>query len=139
MSLDREPLPAPGSILRPVFDFVWRPVRSVARALTQDTIKPLEETERDTLNAVKSIDRVTESIERHVEVIETLATSVGPLTESVDRLNETMRGLVEVLAPVAAAEHEVQRAEHGVEEAEHFFGFRRHKKLPEPEAPPPES
>jgi hypothetical protein len=74
-----------------VFDFVLKPVRSVVQALNEDTVKPLEQTERETLDAVKAIDRATQSIEHHVEVIETLATSVGPLTASVDRLTETMR------------------------------------------------
>jgi hypothetical protein len=117
-----------------VFDFVLRPVRSVARALDQDALKPLEETERETLDAVRALDRTTESIERHVEVIETLATSVGPLTESVDRLNETVRDLVAVLAPLAAAEHGIQHAEADAERVEHFLRFRRHNKPVEPEA-----
>lgn len=122
-----------------MFDFVWRPVRSVAQALSQDALKPLEETERETLNAIKAIDRATESIEHHVEVIETLATSVGPLTESVDRLNETVRDLVAALAPIVAVEHEVRRAEQGVEQVERVFRFRRHKNLAEPETTAPES
>jgi uncharacterized protein YoxC len=121
-----------------VFDFVLKPVRSVVRALNEDTVKPLEQTERETLDAVKAIDRATASIEHHVEVIETLATSVGPLTTSVDRLTETMRELVEVLGPLAAAEREFHRAEHDAERAEHFLGFRRHRKAPEPDPPAPE-
>jgi len=130
-----------------VFDFVLRPVRSVVRAVNQDALKPLEETEHETLEAVRALDRATESIEHHVQVIETLATSVGPLTESVDRLTETMQDLVKMLGPMAGAEREMQRAEHGVQEAEHFFGFRRHRKAVDPgatpaveaEARPPES
>jgi hypothetical protein len=122
----------------PVFDFVLKPVRSVVRVLNEDAVKPLEETERDTLDAVRAIDRATESIEHHVEVIETLATSVGPLTASVDRLTETMVDLVAVLGPLAAAEHEIHRAEHGVEQAERFLAFRRHRKVNEPGASPPE-
>ena len=73
--------------------------------MNEDALKPLEETERETLDAIRAIDNATESIEHHVEVIETLATSVGPLTESVDRLTETMRDLVQMLAPIAGAEH----------------------------------
>jgi uncharacterized protein YoxC len=111
-----------------VFDFVLRPVRSVVRVLNEDAVKPLEETERETLDAVSAIDRATQSIEHHVEVIETLATSVAPLTASVDRLTETMRDLVEVLGPLAAAEREIHRAEHDVEHAGRFFGSRRHRK-----------
>jgi uncharacterized protein YoxC len=121
-----------------VFDFVVRPVRSVARALNQDALRPLEETERETLDAIRAIDRATESIEHHVEVIETLATSVAPLTESVERLNQTVRDLVEVLAPLAAAEHEVQRAERGAEQVEHFLRFRRHGTATDPETPAPD-
>jgi hypothetical protein len=111
-----------------VFDFVLKPVRSAVRALDQDALRPLEETEHETLEAVKALERVTESIEHHVEVIESLATSVGPLTDSVDRLTDTMQELVKMLGPIAGAEREMQRAEHGVQEAEHFFGFRRHRK-----------
>lgn len=115
-----------------MFGFVLRPARSALRALNEDALKPLEDTERETLDAVHAIDHATESIEHHVEVIETLATSVGPLTDSVDRLTETMRDLVQILAPIAGAEHEAQRAEH-------FFGFHRHKEPAEPKAGPPES
>jgi uncharacterized protein YoxC len=122
-----------------VFDFVLKPVRSALRVLNEDTVKPLEQTERETLGAVRVIELATESIEHHVAVIETLATSVGPLTASVDSLNETMRDLVEVLAPLAAAEHEFHRAEHGVEQAEHFLRFRRHRRLAEPDTSGPES
>jgi hypothetical protein len=125
--------------LTSVFDFVLRPVRSVARALNEDALKPVEETERETLDAVRAIDRATQSIERHVEVIEILATSVGPLTASVDRLNETMRELVEVLAPLAGAERGVERAEHETEQVERFLRHRRHKHPAEPEAGPPPS
>jgi uncharacterized protein YoxC len=121
-----------------VFDFVLKPVRSALQVLNEDTVKPLEETERETLDAVKAIEHATQAIEHHVEVIETLATSVGPLTSSVDRLNETMRDLVEVLGPLAAAEHEFHRAEHGVEQAEHFLRFRRRRTISEPGAPTPE-
>ena len=119
-----------------MFDFVLRPVRSVVRALDQDALKPLEETEHETLEAVKTLERVTASIEHHVEVIESLATSVGPLPESVDRLTDTMQELVKMLGPIAGAEREVQRAGHELEHAEHFFGFRRHRKPDEPEAGP---
>lgn len=76
-----------------MFDFVLRPARSVVRVLNEDAIKPLEQTERETADAIRAIDHATQSIEHHVEVIETLATSVGPLTQSVDRLTETMRDL----------------------------------------------
>jgi uncharacterized protein YoxC len=117
-----------------VFDFVMRPVKSVVRVLNEDAMKPLEQTERETLDAVRAIDHATESIERHVEVIETLATSVGPLTESVDRLTDTMQDLVRLLGPLAGAEREVQRAEDEIEHAEHFFGFGRRRKAVEPEA-----
>jgi uncharacterized protein YoxC len=113
-----------------VFDFVLRPVKSVVRVLNEDAMKPLEQTERETLDAVRAIDHATESIERHVEVIETLATSVGPLTESVDRLTDTMQDLVKLLGPLAGAEREVQHAEQEIENAEHFFGFRRHQRKP---------
>ena len=88
--------------------------------MDQDALRPLEETERETLEAVEALERVTESIEHHVEVIEGLATSVGPLTESVNQLTATMQQLVELLGPMAAAEREVHKAEH-------FFGLRRHK------------
>ena len=115
-----------------MFDFVLKPVRSVVKAIDQDALRPLEETEHETLDAVKALERATESIEHHVEVIETLATSVGPLTESVDRLTDTMQDLVKMLGPIAGAEREMQRAGHGVQDAEHFFGFRRHRKPVEP-------
>lgn len=72
-----------------MFDFVLKPVRSMVRAVNEDALRPLEQTEHQTLEAVKALDRATESIEHHIEVIETLATSVGPLTESVDRLTDT--------------------------------------------------
>lgn len=121
-----------------MFDFVLKPVRSALQVLNENTVKPLEETERETLGAVKAIEHATQSIERHVEVIETLATSVAPLTSSVDRLNETMRDLVEVLGPLAAVEHEFHSAERGVEEAEHFLGLRRRRKVSEPDTPTPE-
>ena len=45
-----------------------KPVRSVVRAMDQDALRPLEETEHETLEAVKALERVTDSIERHVEV-----------------------------------------------------------------------
>jgi len=61
----------------------------MVRAVNEDALRPLEQTEHQTLEAVKALDRATESIEHHIEVIETLATSVGPLTESVDRLTDT--------------------------------------------------
>jgi uncharacterized protein YoxC len=123
----------------PVFDFVLRPVRSVVRAVNEDALRPLEETEHETLDAVKALERATDSIEHHVEVIETLATSVGPLTESVERLTDTMQDLVKMLGPIAGAEREARRAEQGVEHVEHMFGFRRHRKPPEPEAGPADS
>ena len=119
-----------------MFDFVLKPVRSVVRVLNADALRPLEETERETLDAVTALERATDSIEHHVEVIETLATSVGPLTESVDRLTDTMQDLVKMLAPIAGAEHEVQRAGQELENAEHFFGFRRQRKRSEPEVGP---
>jgi hypothetical protein len=122
-----------------VFDFVLKPVRSVVRAANQDALKPLVQTERETLEGIEALERATASIEHHVEVIETLATSVGPLTASVDRLTSTMQDLVKMLGPIAAAEQEMQRAEHGVQEAEHFFGFRRHKQPAEPDAGATES
>ena len=122
-----------------MFDFVLRPVRSAARALNADALRPLEETEHETLDAVRALERATESIEHHVEVIETLATSVGPLTESVDRLTDTMQDLVKMLGPLAGAEHEVQRAGQELEHAEHFFGFRRQRKRPGPEVGPTET
>ena len=100
--------------------------------MNEDALRPLEETEHETLDAVRALERATESIEHHVEVIETLATSVGPLTASVDRLTDTMQDLVKMLGPIAGAEHEVQRAEQEVEHVEHVFGFRRHRKAPEP-------
>ena len=117
-----------------MFDFVLKPVRSVFRAVNDDALGPLEQTERETLEGVKALERATDSIERHVEVIESLATSVGPLTESVDRLTATMQDLVKMLAPISGMENEMERAEHGVQAAEHVFGFRRHKKPAEPEA-----
>ena len=58
-----------------MFDFVLKPVRSFVRAVNEDALSPLEQTEHQTLEAVKALERVTESIEHHVEVIETLATS----------------------------------------------------------------
>jgi hypothetical protein len=117
-----------------VFDFVLKPVRSAVRAVNADALRPLEQTERETLEGVEALERATASIEHHVEVIESLATSVGPLTESVERLTDTMQDLVKMLAPIAAMERDMGRAEHGVQEAEHFFGFRRHNKQGEPEA-----
>jgi len=122
-----------------VFDFVLRPVRSVVRAVNEDALRPIEQTEHETLEGVQALEHATASIERHVEVIETLATSVGPLTESVDRLTETMQDLVKMLGPLAGVEREVGRAEHGVQEAEHFFGFRRQTKAAEPDAGDTES
>lgn len=122
-----------------MFDFVLKPVRSAVRAVNTDALRPLEQTERDTLEGVQALERATASIERHVEVIESLATSVGPLTDSVDRLTDTMQDLVKMLEPIAAMEHDMGRAEHGVQEAEHFFGFRRHKKQVEPGEGPTET
>ena len=55
-----------------MFDFVLRPARSIVRVLNEDALKPLEQTEHETLDAVKTIDDVTKSIEHHVEVIEIL-------------------------------------------------------------------
>jgi methyl-accepting chemotaxis protein len=115
-----------------VFGFVLRPFGDFIRALNQDAVRPLEETERETLGAVRAIEEATDSIERHVEVIETLATSVGPLTDSVDRLNATLHDIVAVLAPVAGAEDEVRSAEQEVERAAHLFRFRHHDPPPEP-------
>ena len=117
-----------------MFDFVLRPVRAVVRAVNDDALSPLEETEHETLEGVRALERATESIEHHVEVIETLATSVGPLTESVDRLTETMQDLVKLLGPIAGAEREARRAEQEIEHAETFFRLGRHKKPAEPEA-----
>ncbi len=123
------------TIARAVFDFVLRPVRAVLRSAGQEVVQPLEDTERETLGAVKAVDRATESIEHHVEVIETLATSVGPLTASVDRLTDTMQDLVKLLAPMAEAERGVAHVEHGITRAEHFLGFHRHEDVEAPEAP----
>jgi hypothetical protein len=120
-----------------VFGFVFKPLAGALRALDEDAVRPIAQTERDTLGAVRAIEQATESIERHVEVIETLATSVGPLTDSVDRLNATMGELVAVLAPLAGAENEVRRAEQEVERAGHLFRL-RHEKPPEPEPGPPD-
>ncbi|HTP19329.1 MAG TPA: hypothetical protein VMJ65_06970 [Solirubrobacteraceae bacterium] len=122
-----------------MFDFVLKPVRSVVRAVNEDALRPLEQTEHDTLEGVEALERATASIEHHVEVIESLATSVGPLTASVDRLTDTMQDLVKILEPLAGMEREMGHAEHGVQEAEHFFGFRRNKEQVEPEAGPTES
>lgn len=122
-----------------MFDFVLRPVRSLVKAVNQDALRPLEETEHETLDAVQALERATQSIEHHVEVIESLATSVGPLTASVDRLTDTMQDLVKMLGPIAGAERGVQHAEQEVESAEHFFGFRRHEKAEEPAAGPAEA
>jgi hypothetical protein len=137
---------AAGSIRRTVFDFVLKPARAVGRALNDETLRPLQQTERETLEAVTAIDKATESIEHHVEVIETLANSVGPLTDSVDRLNETLRELVKILEPITAAERGVVRAGedvgHAQEEIEHasrFFGFRHPKKEDEAKPEPQES
>ena len=105
--------------LSSVLDFVLRPVRSVLGA-EHEASKPLEDTEREILDAVNAIHRVADSIEHEVEVIEGLATSVGPLTDSVNQLTATMVDLVALLAPMGEAEH-------GVERVEHFFGFHRHK------------
>jgi hypothetical protein len=122
-----------------VFDFVLKPVRSVVRAVNEDALRPIEQTERETLEGVEALERATASIEHHVEVIESLATSVGPLTASVDRLTDTMQDLVKILEPLAGMEREIGHAEHGIQEAERFFEFGRHKKPPEPEAGPTES
>jgi hypothetical protein len=93
---------------------------------------PLEETEREILDAVTAIHRATDSIEHHVEVIEGLATAVGPLTDSVNHLTATMADLVVLLAPLGKAEREV-------EHAEHFLGFHRHGKPTEAEGEQPDS
>jgi uncharacterized protein YoxC len=121
-----------------VFGFVFRPLSAIARTLNEDALQPLEETEHETLDAVRAIEEATQSIERHVQVIETLATSVGPLTESVDNLNATMRNLVAVLAPLAGAESEVRRAEQEVERAGHLFRLRHPDQPSEPDAGPPD-
>lgn len=105
---------------------LW-PVRAARRLAENELTTPLEDTEKEVLDAVTAIHRATDSIERHVEVIEGLATSVQPLTESVEQLNGIMRDLVTLLEPMATAEREVARAEHGVVKAERFFGFHRHK------------
>jgi hypothetical protein len=49
-----------------VFDFVLKPIGSVVRAVNEDAVKPLEDTERETLDGVKALERATESIEHHV-------------------------------------------------------------------------
>jgi hypothetical protein len=121
-----------------VFDFVLRPARAAVRVLNEDAVRPLEQTEREMLDAVMAIEHATESIEHHVAVIESLATSVGPLTDSVNRLNETLRDLVQLLEPLAAAERETHHAEHEVDEAKRFLHFRGHKQPAESEAKPPE-
>jgi uncharacterized protein YoxC len=127
-----------GSISQAVLGFLFRPLAAIIRTLDQDAIKPLEETERQTLDAVRVIEEATQSIERHVEVVETLATSVGPLTESVDQLNVIMRDLVDVLAPIAGAEQEVRQAEHEIEQAGHLFRFRRHEEPGPPDVGSPD-
>ena len=116
-----------------------RPFGDLIRALNQDAVRPLADTERETLGAARAIEEATDSIERHVEVIETLATSVGPLTDSVDRLNATLREIVALLAPVAGAEDEVRTAEQDVERAAHLFRFRHRGQPPEPGAGPADS
>ena len=55
-----------------MFDFVLRPVRSVVRVMNEDALRPLEETEHETLDAVRALERATDSIEHHVEFITTL-------------------------------------------------------------------
>ena len=110
-----------------MLEFFFRPLRSVLGAAEHEVTTPLEDTEREILDAVEAIHRATDSIEHHVEVIEGLATSVRPLTDSVNHLTATMADLVTLLAPVA-------KAEHGVERVEHLFGHHRHEDAPEPEA-----
>ena len=107
-----------------MFDFFTRPLRS-ALGLEHEVIEPLQDAEREIIEAATAIRSATESIERHVEVVEGLATSVGPLTESVNQLTSTMAELVTLLAPLAAAEHEVQRAEG-------LFGLRRRRRAAGP-------
>jgi hypothetical protein len=114
-----------------MLDFFFKPLRSIVGAAEQEveTLKPIEETERELLGAVKALERTTDSLEHHVEVIEQLATSVDPLKDSVNNLNATMVDLVKVLAPLAAAERDVGKIEH-------FFGRRRHAAEATPAAPP---
>ena len=110
-----------------IVDLAFLPLRLVARLAERELASPLEETERDVLNAVNAIHRAALSIEHHVEVIEGLATSVGPLTDSVNQLTGTMGDLVALLGPMAAAERGIERAGREVERAERFFRFHRHK------------
>jgi hypothetical protein len=115
-----------------MLDILVRPLRSFLGAAEHEVATPLEDTEREILDAVNAIHRATDSIEHHVEVIESLATSVGPLTDSVNQLTATMVDLVALLAPMGEAQH-------GVKRVERFFGFRQHEHTPEPEPGKPES
>lgn len=114
-----------------LLNLFFRPVRSALGLAEHEVTAPLEETEREIVDAAGAIHRASESIERHVEVIEGLATSVGPLTESVNQLTATMVDLVTLLAPMG-------KAERGVERAEHFFGFHRHDEASGPDVATPE-
>jgi uncharacterized protein YoxC len=105
---------------------LW-PARAARRLMENEVSTPLEDTEKDVLDALTAIHRATDSIEHHVEVIEVLATSVKPLTDSVDQLPATVRDLVALLGPMAAAERGVAHAEQDVVKAERFFEFHRHK------------
>jgi uncharacterized protein YoxC len=123
---------------RHVFGFVLRRARSVVESVGREFTRPLQETEHETLGAVKALDRATDSIERHVEVIETLASSVGPLAESVDRLVDTVQELARILAPVEEAEQDVAHAEQSVHRVERLFGIHRHKPAEQTDAEHPE-
>jgi hypothetical protein len=105
-----------------MLDLFFKPLRSILGVAEQEaeTLAPIEETEKQILDAVNALHEATESIERHVEVIEQLATSVDPLKDSVNNLTATMVDLVKVLAPLAAAEREAGKIEH-------FFGRHRHQ------------
>ncbi len=119
-----------------MLDFVFRPLRSVLGIAEHEVAAPLEDAEREIVDAASAIERASESIEHHVEVIEGLATSIAPLTDSVNRMNTTLAELVVLLAPLQKAAHEADRVEHEADRVEHFFGLRRHRKpTPESEAP----
>jgi len=113
-----------------MLDFVFRPLRSVLGIAEHEVSAPLEDAEREMVDAARAIERATASIEHHVEVLEGLVTEITPLTESVNRLTMTVADMVALLAPL-------QKAEQDVDRVEHFFGLRRHRRPARPESDDP--
>jgi hypothetical protein len=116
-----------------MLDFLLRPLQPIVGIAQREVQSPLEDTERQIVDASNALRRASDSIEHHVEVLEGLATAVAPLTDSVDRLTATMSELVAVLGPVALAERGVERVEHLVRLHHHGEGAGPAAERPEPE------